>query len=87
MKNSHILLLCILGVALVSSVVCQAGAPPKECCFKFYPNKVKKSFISSFYRTDKRCSNTGVILVTKKNIHICVDPEVPWVKNIMKTLA
>ncbi|XP_044198482.1 C-C motif chemokine 3-like [Thunnus albacares] len=56
------------------------------CCFKFYPRSVNKNLISSYYMTDDWCLKTGVILLTRKSRHICVDPNLPWVKKIMKSL-
>ncbi|KAF3697543.1 C-C motif chemokine 14 Chemokine CC-1/CC-3 [Channa argus] len=83
MKN--ILLLCILGAALVSTVVCQTLIGPKECCFDFYPRRIKKDLIRSYYMTDNQCSKTGIILVTARS-HICMDPADAWVQSIKKTL-
>ncbi|XP_053199901.1 uncharacterized protein LOC128384375 [Scomber japonicus] len=59
---------------------------PDECCFKFYPRRVNKKLISSYYMTDYCCPWTGVILMTKKGRHICADPNLTWVQSIMKTL-
>ncbi|CAK6965276.1 C-C motif chemokine 36.1 [Scomber scombrus] len=86
MRTSHILLLCILGAALLSSVFCQNANGPNECCFKFYPRRVNKTLIKSYNMTDNRCPRTGVILMTKKGRYICADPNLSWVEKIMKTL-
>ncbi|XP_067436468.1 uncharacterized protein [Thunnus thynnus] len=59
---------------------------PDDCCFKFYPRSMNKNLIQSYYTTDYRCPRTGVILLTRKSRHICVDPNLPWVKKIMKSL-
>ncbi|XP_042257456.1 C-C motif chemokine 36.1 [Thunnus maccoyii] len=86
MRTSHMLLFCILGAALLSSVICNSANGPDDCCFKFYPRRVNKNLIQSYYMTDYRCSRTGVILVTRKSRHICVDPNLSWVEKIMKSL-
>uniref|UniRef100_UPI0037E98C2D C-C motif chemokine 36.1 n=1 Tax=Semicossyphus pulcher TaxID=241346 RepID=UPI0037E98C2D len=84
MRASHILLLCMLGAALLSSVLCSSEIGPDDCCFKFYPRRVNKTLIRSYYMTDYRCPKTGAILVTKKGRNICVDPNLSWVEGIMK---
>ncbi|XP_041820540.1 C-C motif chemokine 4 homolog [Chelmon rostratus] len=86
MRTSHILLLCALGAALLSSVICNNAIGPDNCCFRFYPRRMKKSFIKSYYMTDDRCPKTGVILVSRKSHPICADPNLSWVENIMKSL-
>ncbi|XP_026208930.1 C-C motif chemokine 3-like [Anabas testudineus] len=83
MKNNHILLLCILGAALVSSVVCYSGPIPDDCCFEYYPKRLKLNRISSYYKTDNRCAKPAVILVTKRSQRICVDPKASWVQKMM----
>ncbi|XP_067436958.1 uncharacterized protein [Thunnus thynnus] len=59
---------------------------PDDCGFKFYPRIVNKNSIQSYYSTDYRCPRTAIILVTRKSCHICVDPNLSWVKKIMKSL-
>ncbi|XP_044196963.1 C-C motif chemokine 3-like [Thunnus albacares] len=86
MRTSHMLLFCILGAALLSSVICNSANGPDDCCFKFYPRRVNKNLIQSYYTTDYRCPRTGVILLTRKSRHICVDPNLSWVEKIMKSL-
>uniref|UniRef100_A0AAQ6ITC5 C-C motif chemokine n=1 Tax=Anabas testudineus TaxID=64144 RepID=A0AAQ6ITC5_ANATE len=86
MKNYHILLLCILGAALVSSVVCQASLGPEMCCYSFYPRRIKRELIKSYNLTDDRCPRTGVIFMTQRSNRICVDPVHDWVQSIMNDL-
>ncbi|XP_042368499.1 C-C motif chemokine 36.1 [Plectropomus leopardus] len=86
MRATYIFLLCILGHALLSSVFCNNAIGPDDCCFTFYPRRLKKTLISSYYVTDHRCPKTGIILVTKKTRHICVDPSLSWVEGIMRSV-
>ncbi|KAI3376629.1 hypothetical protein L3Q82_017063, partial [Scortum barcoo] len=86
MRTSYILLLCILGAALLSSVNCRNEIGPDDCCFKFYPRRVNRKLVRSYYLTDYRCPKSGVILVTQKARHICVDPSLSWVESIIKTV-
>ncbi|XP_033992301.1 C-C motif chemokine 4-like [Trematomus bernacchii] len=86
MRTSHILLLCILGHALFASVFCNNAGGPEDCCFEYYPRTLNKMYIRSYYRTDYRCSRTAAVLTTMKNATICVDPKLPWVVRVMKSL-
>ncbi|XP_041840837.1 C-C motif chemokine 4-like isoform X2 [Melanotaenia boesemani] len=85
MRTAHILLLCILGAALLAAINCHTGSGPDNCCFQFYPRRLNKTLIKSYYLTHYSCFKPGVIFVTKKSgCHICVDPTLSWVENIMK---
>ncbi|XP_078020562.1 C-C motif chemokine 3-like [Epinephelus lanceolatus] len=57
-----------------------------HCCLSFYPRRLNKNHISSYILTDFRCSKAAVILISKKGRRICVDPNVSWVKSIMKSV-
>ncbi|KAM9426543.1 C-C motif chemokine 18-like isoform 1-T1 [Pholidichthys leucotaenia] len=86
MRTAYILLLCILGAALLSTVLCQSGNGLGDCCFIFYPRTVRKEYIKSYSMTDQQCPKNGVIFVTKKSRHICVDPSLKWAQRIMTIL-
>ncbi|KAM6959633.1 C-C motif chemokine 36.1 [Tautogolabrus adspersus] len=86
MRSAHVLLLCMLGAALLSSVLCSSAIGPNNCCFKFYPRRMNKNVVRSYFMTDERCPKTGAILVTMKARHICADPNLSWVESIMKSV-
>ncbi|XP_046707779.1 C-C motif chemokine 23-like isoform X2 [Silurus meridionalis] len=54
------------------------------CCFQFHQRPIPAVNIVSVAKTRFDCTLPGVILTTKKGYRICVDPEVDWVKKIMK---
>ncbi|XP_054914503.1 eotaxin-like [Poeciliopsis prolifica] len=83
MKAVHILLLCMLGAALLASVLCNSSSGPTDCCFDFFRNRIDKNRIASYNRTDPRCAVAGVILKGKRGRRICADPNQPWVINVM----
>uniref|UniRef100_A0A3Q2VLE4 Chemokine interleukin-8-like domain-containing protein n=1 Tax=Haplochromis burtoni TaxID=8153 RepID=A0A3Q2VLE4_HAPBU len=62
MKTTHILLLCILGAALLTAVNCTNANGPDNCCFKFYPRRIKPSIVESYYMTDHRCPSMTTFL-------------------------
>ncbi|XP_028285360.1 C-C motif chemokine 5-like [Parambassis ranga] len=85
MRSAHILLLCILGAALLSTVFCNQIGPDK-CCFTYYPTRIPPKHISSYYMTDDRCMRAAAVFVTTRSRHVCVDPSQGWVKDVMRIL-
>ncbi|XP_061769759.1 C-C motif chemokine 4 homolog [Nerophis ophidion] len=86
MRGMTVFALCVLASAVILSARCNNSSGPDHCCFKHYPVKVPQRFIKSYALTDSRCPVIGVILVTKKNLHICANPKDFWVERIMKHL-
>ncbi|XP_027895152.1 eotaxin-like [Xiphophorus couchianus] len=86
MKAANILLLCMLGAALLSTVLCNSASGPDDCCFQFFRNPVNKNLISSYFRTDSRCPISAVVLITQRARRICVDSQEKWVEKIVKHL-
>ncbi|XP_027895154.1 eotaxin-like [Xiphophorus couchianus] len=86
MKAANILLLCMLGAALLSTVLCNSGNMPVDCCFDLFKYRMDKNLFSSYYKTDPRCSSSGIVLTTKKGRSICVDAQQRWVKTIIDFL-
>ncbi|XP_010789287.1 C-C motif chemokine 36.1 isoform X2 [Notothenia coriiceps] len=86
MRTSHILLLCILGHALFATVFCNNASGPDDCCFEYYPRSLNKIYIREYYMTDHRCPRTAAVLTTMNGATLCVDPKLPWVVRVMKSL-
>ncbi|XP_036072602.1 C-C motif chemokine 4-like [Oryzias melastigma] len=86
MKTSAVLLLCMLGAAVFSSVCCSRSIGPDNCCFKFYPGRIPENRIDSYILTDNRCPKPGIILKTEKGSNVCVDPSQSWVKDLIQSL-
>ncbi|XP_020567435.1 C-C motif chemokine 5 [Oryzias latipes] len=86
MRTAAILLLCILGAALFCTVSCNSSSGPDNCCFKFFQGTLSPSRVRSFILTDDRCPKPGVILVTKRNLNICVEQSATWVQDVLQTL-
>uniref|UniRef100_A0A3Q1GM95 C-C motif chemokine n=1 Tax=Acanthochromis polyacanthus TaxID=80966 RepID=A0A3Q1GM95_9TELE len=59
---------------------------PNSCCFSHYRRKIIKNVIDSYFVTDVRCSKPAVVLITQQSRRICVDPNLNWVKDIMKSI-
>uniref|UniRef100_A0A8C1GLG7 C-C motif chemokine n=1 Tax=Cyprinus carpio TaxID=7962 RepID=A0A8C1GLG7_CYPCA len=77
----------LLAVAfLQSSVMCNHFNLSSECCFNYYGRKIPIAKIDSYMKTRVDCNKTGVVFVTMKGYRICVDPELNWVKRVMRAL-
>ncbi|NXS20662.1 CL3L1 protein, partial [Mystacornis crossleyi] len=59
---------------------------PITCCFRYFSRPIPRSMISSAYRTSNSCSEPAVVLVTKKGMQVCADPEAGWVQKYLKHL-
>ncbi|XP_026006886.1 uncharacterized protein LOC113011568 [Astatotilapia calliptera] len=62
------------------------GNGPDNCCFKFYPRRIRADLVESYYLTDHRCLKPGAIFITKKSRSVCVDASASWTQRIMKRL-
>ncbi|XP_051799837.1 C-C motif chemokine 36.1 isoform X1 [Acanthochromis polyacanthus] len=86
MRTAYILLLCVLGAAMLSTVTCENSRGLDSCCFSYHLRRIKKDLVSSYFVTDNRCTKPGVVLVTKQSRRICADPSLSWVEGIMKDI-
>ncbi|XP_053272180.1 eotaxin [Pleuronectes platessa] len=86
MRAPHVLLLCVLGAALLSSVLCNHALGPIACCSGFYQGKLKRAQISSYQLTDPRCPKKAVVFTTQNSRKFCMRPTLGWVQSIMKQL-
>ncbi|XP_063052256.1 C-C motif chemokine 24-like [Engraulis encrasicolus] len=76
------LLLLVVSVTLVSS------GPPhiksSSCCPRLYRTKIPEKMVVSCQITDSSCYKKAYVLTTKSGKQWCVDPELSWVKKIVK---
>ncbi|XP_070705824.1 C-C motif chemokine 4-like [Pempheris klunzingeri] len=85
MKNSIILVTCLLLMSSVAVLASENGFGPVECCFSFHSTRLPKNKVVSYKYTDKRClSQSAVIFKMKKGGVVCASPSVQWVKDIIK---
>uniref|UniRef100_A0A3B4ZV95 C-C motif chemokine n=1 Tax=Stegastes partitus TaxID=144197 RepID=A0A3B4ZV95_9TELE len=59
---------------------------PQGCCFGHTTSRLNKKHIDSYYITHPRCAMSAVVLITKGYRHICANPSLRWVKDIMNYL-
>ncbi|XP_026765916.3 uncharacterized protein LOC113524000 [Pangasianodon hypophthalmus] len=60
---------------------------PNKCCFKYQTSQIHVRFIKAYQETERQCTKPGVIFTLKDGRQVCADPNVEWVKNIMKKLT
>ncbi|KFV14649.1 C-C motif chemokine 3, partial [Pterocles gutturalis] len=73
-----------IGESSVAASSQQPATIPTVCCFTYVSQRLPRSAISSAYTTSSSCSQPAVILVTKKGIKVCADPQAPWVQAYLK---
>ncbi|XP_010081046.1 PREDICTED: C-C motif chemokine 3-like [Pterocles gutturalis] len=84
MKVPTAALATLLLVAIWSLAEAHIATIPTVCCFTYVSQRLPRSAISSAYTTSSSCSQPAVILVTKKGIKVCADPQAPWVQAYLK---
>ncbi|XP_061848202.1 C-C motif chemokine 4-like [Colius striatus] len=84
MKVSIVTLAALLLVAIFSLTEAHLGTGPAACCLQYVPFPIRRNLITSVYKTSKSCSLPGIILVTKKGMQLCADPQASWVQAHMK---
>ncbi|XP_032070853.1 C-C motif chemokine 4-like [Thamnophis elegans] len=76
--------LALLVLMLSSSIL--ASDPPTSCCFSYTKKKIPLKLLVNFYETNGRCSQPGVVFITRRNLQICADPSEKWVQEHMNYL-
>ncbi|NWR62445.1 CCL3 protein, partial [Bucorvus abyssinicus] len=84
MKIPAATLAALLLVAMCQGAEAQLDSIPTSCCFSYVHRTIPRSVITSAYMTSSRCHMPGVILVTKKQMKVCADPQEPWVQRYLK---
>uniref|UniRef100_A0A3B3V7K3 C-C motif chemokine n=1 Tax=Poecilia latipinna TaxID=48699 RepID=A0A3B3V7K3_9TELE len=59
---------------------------PYLCCTRNYEKPISLKHISSYFTTGPQCPTQGLIFVTVKQRHVCVNSQKPWVLRSMKNL-
>uniref|UniRef100_A0A3B3S648 C-C motif chemokine n=1 Tax=Paramormyrops kingsleyae TaxID=1676925 RepID=A0A3B3S648_9TELE len=59
---------------------------PEECCFTYFPGKLKMELVAGYVETRGDCSKPGIIFYTRSGTEVCVDPKEEWVQEIKKKL-
>ncbi|XP_009509878.1 C-C motif chemokine 3 [Phalacrocorax carbo] len=83
MKVPTAVLIALLLMATCTPSKAHLDGVPTSCCFSYQQRPVPQSLITSVYITSSRCTQPGVILVTKKK-ELCADPRAPWVQAQLK---
>ncbi|NWT01281.1 CCL5 protein, partial [Mionectes macconnelli] len=88
-----LLLVALCSLAEADPGDSSSGAPPPQqdinttsCCFKYMSRPVPRRIIASAHRTSSACPKPAVVLVTRKGIMLCADPEARWVQQYLKHL-
>ncbi|XP_053089709.1 merozoite surface protein CMZ-8-like [Pangasianodon hypophthalmus] len=86
MSSRFLLLVLLVLFYLQFFTTAQKSKGPDKCCYKYQPHPIPVRLITGYKETDQRCTKSGVIFTLKSGRHMCADPRVEWVQNIMKTI-
>uniref|UniRef100_A0A671NQZ2 Chemokine interleukin-8-like domain-containing protein n=1 Tax=Sinocyclocheilus anshuiensis TaxID=1608454 RepID=A0A671NQZ2_9TELE len=56
---------------------------PDKCCFSFSNIKIPIKQVESHHTTHLECHRSGIIVITKAQREICVDPTERWVQRLI----
>ncbi|XP_004583940.2 C-C motif chemokine 22 [Ochotona princeps] len=63
-----------------------ANVEDSVCCRDYVRRPLNPRVVKHFYLTSISCRRPGVVLVTNRDLEICADPRMPWVKKILRKL-
>ncbi|XP_062404378.1 C-C motif chemokine 5-like [Sardina pilchardus] len=79
-------LAALLALVLVISVSAQYGVTTDSCCAKYVTVVIPAGKVVSYFTTSTRCALHSHVFETVKGKSLCVNPALPWVKNIVTKL-
>uniref|UniRef100_A0A8C1U3M5 Chemokine interleukin-8-like domain-containing protein n=1 Tax=Cyprinus carpio TaxID=7962 RepID=A0A8C1U3M5_CYPCA len=83
MKPYCIFISCLVFFAFCSLARSEFSHGPDECCFSFSNVKIPVKQVKSYHTTHNECNSNGVIITTKAQRMICVDPTEKWVQRLI----
>ncbi|XP_004454438.2 C-C motif chemokine 22 [Dasypus novemcinctus] len=63
-----------------------ANVEDSVCCRDYIRHPLPPRAVKYFYWTSGSCRRPGVVLLTVRDLEICADPKLPWVKKILQKL-
>uniref|UniRef100_A0A8D0BKC9 C-C motif chemokine n=1 Tax=Salvator merianae TaxID=96440 RepID=A0A8D0BKC9_SALMN len=63
-----------------------AGIHDGPCCTRYSQKKIPKRVVKSYFYTSGNCPLPSVVFVFRNNLSTCTDPNVQWVKDLVKAL-
>ncbi|XP_006037465.1 C-C motif chemokine 5-like [Alligator sinensis] len=81
-----------LALFLISAFSSQASSAPvgldmmTMCCSGYATRPIPRSHVKEYFYTSSMCTQSAVIFVTRKNRHICANPEDEWVRKYVNFL-
>ncbi|XP_062849535.1 C-C motif chemokine 26-like [Trichomycterus rosablanca] len=84
-SGSLVLVLLVLG-CLESFTTANNAKGASECCFEFHNNPIPLRKLTAYEETRADCPFLSVIFTTQKNLRVCADLKVQWVKRSLELL-
>ncbi|XP_038609276.1 C-C motif chemokine 22 [Tachyglossus aculeatus] len=76
----------VASLPLAQAVPYAANLEDSVCCTEFVKWPVRYRYLTDFYFTSLSCRRRGIVLKTVKNLEICADPQMSWVKKAIHLL-
>ncbi|RVE56115.1 hypothetical protein OJAV_G00232880 [Oryzias javanicus] len=83
MKVSVAMVTFFILFSSVADLTSALAYQPSTCCRSFNPNKIPAHVVKSFRETSMTCPKRAVVITTKRNLEVCVDPSKEWVKKLV----
>ncbi|XP_044290188.1 C-C motif chemokine 17-like [Varanus komodoensis] len=81
------LLMALILAVFYQQIEATCVTCPKECCFDVKKGlPIPRRNLDFYYKTSSECHLKAVVLVNKKGIPICANPQMSWVKKAMTVL-
>ncbi|OCT98933.1 C-C motif chemokine 19 [Xenopus laevis] len=79
------LVFLIAACAWALTQVSGANINPMDCCLKTINKPIPWQNVKRYIRQDESsgCSINAVVLITRRNIQLCIPPHEPWVQTIL----
>ncbi|KAF4099740.1 C-C motif chemokine 3-like [Onychostoma macrolepis] len=87
MRPHCIFIACLVLFAFCSLAQSEFSQGPEKCCFSFSNVKIPVKQVESHHTTHLECHRSGVIVITKAQKEICVDPSERWVQRLINLVG
>ncbi|XP_076989753.1 C-C motif chemokine 22 [Tamandua tetradactyla] len=80
--------LILLAIMLQATEAGPYGANVEDsiCCRDYIRHPLPSRVVKHFFWTSDSCRRPGVVLLTTRNMKICADPRLSWVKKTLQKL-
>ncbi|KAM5273453.1 C-C motif chemokine 14-like [Ctenodactylus gundi] len=60
---------------------------PADCCLSYTSRRIRCTSMKDYFMTSSSCSRPGIIFITKKGQHVCVNPKDSSIQDCVLSLS